>query len=202
MAQKRRDPKKEAFWRRQIRKQGCSGMTIRAWCLEQDVNEATFHWRRRELARRDDELKKADGTKRRNRDAVATPGFVPVRVCTEHHEICGGVTAENRDDDGGRETCDDDGGREACDDDGGREACDVDRGLDVDMGRGDDGSRDDSQAGKSQIEIALLDGRCIRVIGSVDRQSLADVLGVLSLTPSSEATIRAEAQFQRGARTC
>ena len=176
MAQQKRDLKKEALWRRQICKQGCSGMTVRAWCLEEDVNEATFHWRRRELARRDNELKKADGTKRRNHYAAATPGFVPVRV-----------TAEDRDAGIGREACDGDGGR------GNR---------DVDMGRGDDGSRDDPQAGESQIEIAFPDGRCIRVIGSVDRQSLADVLGVLGVTPSSEVAIHAGAPFQRGARTC
>lgn len=161
MAHKRRDPKKEASWRRQVRRQARSGMTVRGWCLDQQVSEATFHWWRRELARRDGELKKSTRTgeqkkptraQQRTRPAASSPAFVPVRVA-----------ADDRDDGGGR---------------------------------------DDPQAGESQIEIALPDGRCVRVTGSVDRQALADVLGVLTLTPSSEATIHAGSQFQRGARTC
>jgi len=143
MFHKKRDPKKEALWRRQIRRQSRSGMTVRAWCLDRQVNEATFHWWRRKLSRRDGELKKSIATKRRNRRAATSPAFVPVRV-----------------------------------------------------------SPDDPQADESQIEIALPDGRCVRVTGHVDRHALADVLEVLTLASSSEATIHAGPQSQWGARTC
>lgn len=165
MSHKRRDPKKEASWRRQIRRQARSGMTVRAWCLDQQVNEATFHWRRRELARGDGELEKPTSTRRRARPAVTSsihpplsPAFVPVRVA-----------ADDRGDGGGRD---------------------------------DRGGRDNPQACESRIEISLPDGRCIHVTGSVDRQALTDVLEVLTLTVSSEATIRAGSQSQRGARSC
>lgn len=159
MSHKRRDPKKEASWRRQIRRQARSGMTVRAWCLDQQVNEATFHWRRRELARGDGELEKPTRTQRRTRSTVTSsshpplsPAFVPVRVAED----------------------------------------------DRDDGR----NRGDRDAYEGRIEIVLPDGRCVRVTGSVDRQALTDVLEVLTLTPSSEATIHAGSQSQRGARSC
>ena len=95
MAHKRRDPKKEASWRRIIGRQARSGVTVRAWRLDRQLSEAAFHWRRRELARRDGEpktptraggLKKPtrpqprEGGKKRTRPAAALPTFVPVRV--------------------------------------------------------------------------------------------------------------------------
>jgi len=51
----RRDLKKEAYWRQAVPRQSVSGLSIRAWCRDQGVQEATFHWWRRELARRDAE---------------------------------------------------------------------------------------------------------------------------------------------------
>jgi len=51
----RRDLKKESFWRRTIRRQSGSGLSVRGWCRDQGVSEACFHWWRRELARRDAE---------------------------------------------------------------------------------------------------------------------------------------------------
>lgn len=42
----RRDPTKEKFWRRMVAGQGRSGLSIRAWCREHGVREATLHqWR-------------------------------------------------------------------------------------------------------------------------------------------------------------
>jgi hypothetical protein len=86
--------------------QPASGFTVRAWCDQHRIPTASFHWWRRELARRDGKKPKA--------------GFVPVRV------------AEG----------------EAANADG-------------------------------RIEIVLACGRCVRVGGRVDRQTLADVLAVL-----------------------
>jgi len=112
-----RDPVKEAYWRRMIARQANGQGSIRGWCREQGVNEATFHWWRRVLVRRD-----AEGKSSVRRDAkTRSAAFVPVRV-TE------------------------------------------DRSPPVDP----------------RIEIVLTDGRCVRVHGSVDRQTLADVLVVLA----------------------
>lgn len=60
----RRDRKKEAFWRRTIRRQPSSGMSVRAWCRKHALRESSFYWWRGQLARRDAEA----------------PTFVPVRV--------------------------------------------------------------------------------------------------------------------------
>ena len=152
MSEKRRDPKKEASWRRQIRRQARSGVTVRAWCLAHQVSEATFHWWRRELARRDAEQTPAAGRgwqegrrhRREHRKTATTlqpvprvalsPAFVPVRVGPTDSRV--------------RPT-------------------DPRANSNVPHAIG------------SHIEIALPDGRCIRVIGQVDRQMLADVLSAL-----------------------
>jgi hypothetical protein len=61
---KSRDPRKETFWRRMVRRQVGSGLSVRAWCENHALREATFYWWRAELARRD----------------VEQPPFIPVRV--------------------------------------------------------------------------------------------------------------------------
>lgn len=61
-----RDPNKEAFWRRMVREQAESGLSARVWCGRCGLNQGTFCWWRRELARRD---------AKRTHSA-----FVPVRV--------------------------------------------------------------------------------------------------------------------------
>lgn len=66
---KARDPGKESFWRRAVRRQAGSGRSVRAWCEEQGLREATFHWWRAELARR----------------AAEQPTFLPVRVKEDEH---------------------------------------------------------------------------------------------------------------------
>lgn len=48
-----RDKSKEAFWRRTIRRQGQSGLTVRAFCRKHAVRETAFHFWRRELQRRE-----------------------------------------------------------------------------------------------------------------------------------------------------
>jgi hypothetical protein len=70
-----RDLKKESFWRRMVRRQAGSGLSVRAWCEQHALREATFHWWRGELARRDAER----------------PAFVPVQVKEDE-----GVGAEGR----------------------------------------------------------------------------------------------------------
>jgi len=51
----RRDFQKEAYWRELVHRQSVSGTSIRGWCRDHGVQEATFQWWRRELARRDAE---------------------------------------------------------------------------------------------------------------------------------------------------
>ena len=51
----KRDRRKEAFWRKAIGGQRRSGLCVRAWCRQHELRESSFHWWRRELARRDGE---------------------------------------------------------------------------------------------------------------------------------------------------
>jgi hypothetical protein len=69
MAARKRDMKKESFWRRMVRGQPGSGLSVRGWCRKHRVREAGFYWWRRQLARRD--------TKRR------PASFVRVRVAAD-----------------------------------------------------------------------------------------------------------------------
>ncbi len=65
----RHDLKKESHWREMVHRQSVSDMSIRGWCRDQGVQEATFHWWRRELTRRNAETQAAS--------------FVPVHVTDE-----------------------------------------------------------------------------------------------------------------------
>jgi len=45
---------RESFWRRMVVEgRKSSGLSVRAWCSQNDVRESTFYWWRRELGRRD-----------------------------------------------------------------------------------------------------------------------------------------------------
>src|SRR5690349_849870 len=59
-----RDPNKERRWRKIVRRWG-EGESVRTHCRKHGVNEASFYWWRRELARR---------------DAATTTAFVPVMI--------------------------------------------------------------------------------------------------------------------------
>ena len=50
-----RDKQREAQWRRMMRRQQRSGLTIRAFCGEHDLRETAFYFWRAELARREAE---------------------------------------------------------------------------------------------------------------------------------------------------
>lgn len=71
-----RDLKKERYWRRIVRGQAASGLSVRAWCRKHGEKDAAFYWWRRELARRDVE--------------EARPTFVPVRVTGDMATDTGG----------------------------------------------------------------------------------------------------------------
>jgi hypothetical protein len=76
MARQRRDGKKERTWRRHIEEQRASGLTIRAFCSEHSLHEASFYFWRQEIARRDHEVASSASTS----VAPPTPAFVPVAV--------------------------------------------------------------------------------------------------------------------------
>lgn len=94
-----RDPARERLWRRHLRQQRLSGLTVRDYCAQWRLAESAFHFWRREIAvrdreRRDDGMsangtapvqrcrrKAARGNARRKR-SPAKPSFVPVHVVT------------------------------------------------------------------------------------------------------------------------
>ena len=64
---KLRDPRKEAYWRKQLRRQQAAGLSVREYCREQGLIESAFYFWRREIQRRD-------------RQVQAEPAFVPIVV--------------------------------------------------------------------------------------------------------------------------
>jgi hypothetical protein len=66
MAARQRDMKKESFWRRMVRGQAGSGLSIRDWCRKHRLKETAFYWWRTQLARRAAQRSKT--------------AFVPVRI--------------------------------------------------------------------------------------------------------------------------
>jgi transposase-like protein len=71
------DRSKEDFWRRMIRRQAGSGVSVRDWCRRHSVSEASFYWWRRRLARTGRPARKS------GRRKSSTPQFVPVRVTAD-----------------------------------------------------------------------------------------------------------------------
>src|SRR5665213_3266072 len=63
-----RDRKKESFWRRHLKAQVRSGLSVAGYCRRHGLREHGFYWWRRELARR---------------DAAVPAAFVPVNVTVE-----------------------------------------------------------------------------------------------------------------------
>ena len=66
-----RNRKKEAGWRKHIRAQAGSGLSIEAYCRQHDLRAYGFYWWRRELARRDAE------------PPLRLAPFVPVTVASQ-----------------------------------------------------------------------------------------------------------------------
>jgi hypothetical protein len=75
-----RDVDKERFWRRVVRRWRGGGLTIRAFCAEHRLTEASFYAWRRTIAERDQEQASRDRRRSRRRRANGPPVFVPVHV--------------------------------------------------------------------------------------------------------------------------
>lgn len=74
-----RDFRKEHFWRQQVRQWRGSGLTIRAFCRQQGLSEASFYAWRRTLAQRDPQTRCRPRQQGHGR-ADRPPAFVPVQV--------------------------------------------------------------------------------------------------------------------------
>ncbi len=95
--QRRRDPVKERFWRRVVRRRQRSGLTVREFCRDEGVAESSYHDWRRELAQRDREQTSGEdgsGVKGISPEGSATSSggskevlaFVPVQVLPDDGE--------------------------------------------------------------------------------------------------------------------
>lgn len=102
-----RDPAKERSWRRAINRWGRSDLTIRAFCKQEQRSEWSFHWWRRELARRDRSESESAGNHNGSRSGdrakpgrprlmkeVASPSFLPVRVASSPEPFLPGEAIE------------------------------------------------------------------------------------------------------------
>ena len=78
----RRNPAKERYWRRMLRRWRRSGLTPRAFCADQRISESSFYGWRREIVRRDAERgtmpkQVADG---QQCSGAAAPAFVKLAI--------------------------------------------------------------------------------------------------------------------------
>jgi transposase-like protein len=71
------DPSKEAFWRGEMDRQADSGLSIAAWCRQNQIASSLFHHWRRTLRRRGER-----GQAPNARPAMAAPKFIPLLVAS------------------------------------------------------------------------------------------------------------------------
>ena len=84
MSSAKRDGTKGEFWRRTIRRQRRSGLSIRAFCEEAGLSEGTFHYWRRKLDGQDDSEAETPASSSKNSSAQQTASFLPVQVAGDH----------------------------------------------------------------------------------------------------------------------
>ena len=77
---KRRDPAREKLWRRTIREQQRSGLSVRDFCRRAGLKDGAFRWWRQELARRDRETSAASRGEHQDESTESAPAFLSVRV--------------------------------------------------------------------------------------------------------------------------
>ena len=81
-----RDSRREVQWRRVVREQEQSGLSIREFCRRRGLPESAFHFWRRELNRRQAQQEQAQQS-----GAAGGPAFVEVRVGRQAVEQAGGL---------------------------------------------------------------------------------------------------------------
>lgn len=77
---KRRDPARERFWRRTLRRQERSGLPVGDFCRREGLKDWTFRFWRQEVARRDQELSAASPGEPEGEPTRGAPAFLPVRL--------------------------------------------------------------------------------------------------------------------------
>lgn len=193
-----RDLKKEASWRQVILAYAGSAMSVRAWCQDQQVNEAGFYWWRRQLARRDAAQSSSAGHdelhhRRHDNQSVRLNNNQPPHPNLRHlvedtpkdlHQNLGKTTAKSP---GWHNRLVTPTARPTK-----RRSAPSPVFVPVRVAEDDldDGrSRIEPDDGSGLIEIVLTDGRCVRVSGSVDQRNLADVLTVLEHAAPGQAVM-------------
>ena len=99
---KERKGRGEAYWRRIVRQQGASGLTVRQFCRQGDFRESTFYFWRRELLRR--KAAHVSGValakpRPRGQDTAGPPAkaaFLPVCVTADNEEPAARAAAAGR----------------------------------------------------------------------------------------------------------
>ena len=74
----RRSVRREDYWRRMVTQQPGSGLSIRAWCQQQGVTEASFYAWRRTLAQRDAAEAAVRNLRRAGRPDATGSAYAPV----------------------------------------------------------------------------------------------------------------------------
>lgn len=75
MANQQRDAGKEAFWRDVVQRQAASGVSVRAFCRQEQLVESAFYAWRRTIAQRDGQASQAKVLK-----PTSAPTFIPAVV--------------------------------------------------------------------------------------------------------------------------
>ncbi len=75
MTKTRRDGRRESSWRAILKRQLRSGLSVRAFCRQENLAESNFYAWRRTIAARDE-----GAAGRKQRRTKAEPAFVPVTV--------------------------------------------------------------------------------------------------------------------------
>lgn len=94
MAKQRARSEKERSWRELIKRQEQSGRSIRAFCAGESISEASFHWGRRELARRKAQRSAQPSSRLQAPAPTSRPRLVPVAVAAP--PLCAAIEIELR----------------------------------------------------------------------------------------------------------
>ena len=151
-----RDLEKESLWRRRLETHAGSGQSVRGWCRDYGVTETAFYWWRRELARRDAEGRSSTGSDSKQ---PSSAGRGTVRK-SSFRRVAKQSDVDSADMTKARSSF-------------------VPIRVVEDSAGGPDHPATADHDGGGRIEIVLTDGRCVRITGPVDGQSLAAVLDVL-----------------------
>jgi hypothetical protein len=177
------------FWRKAVRRQLGSGGSIRDWCRRQGLKESLFHWWRRQISKRDLEgVGRASGEDRGAELPTRSSGARGnARAVTAGSSGVGRRGAPLRT----------------------RPAFVPVRVTSGSWTVDEDPPGAAAGGPPSRIEIVLPHERCVRVIGPVDRQALADVLAIFSndlwqqeAWPGKAGVDGSHRSAWRGARPC